>query len=467
MRKILFLLIILNALVLTACVPTDDGVTPTHDFSINEYYQDNCIILHNENFIINGESEPGVLLTAELFNELDKKVEHTSCIADIDGKFTLTLSAPSASYQSYRLVINDSVNEKEIKNIKFGEIWIFAGEGVAEYNSDYDSECDSVSFYTFNEGKYSWKNNIDDLNNNYIEYFAKQLSEKIDKPVGIIDATLSEGHADAWLSFEVANKYLRVQNYLKEINRYSDDDKNIILKSDNLSSMYNTFIEPLKNINIRGFIWNQGNSEISEDFDKVAQDYSYLLMILFSELEAFFNNDIMIFSIQENSFGNRNFDLLRTAQSIPTFQVKNVNLIPTYDCYEVDEEIKLDHDSFNERIINTITNDVYQSKNDYTAISYNNIVVNANTYEIIFEKQLLEIEELNGLLICDEFHNPLTYEFDIDDNKLIISLLEEDVQAKYIYFGYNNNIYENNLKTATGIPIIPFFIELDVESARK
>lgn len=466
MRKILFLLIILNVFILTSCLDKPEGVVPTHDFSINEYYQDNCIILHSENFIINGESEPGVLLTAELYNSDDKKVEYTSCIADIEGKFTLTLSAPKASFNSYKLIINDSVNSREIKNVKFGEIWLFAGESYNEYNNLQDLECEDVSFYTFIDGTYNWSQSIDDSNENYIEGFAKQLSLEVNMPIGIIDATLDAALADSWLSFEAANRYLRVKNYLTDINRLIENDEHIVLKSNNLSSMYKTFIEPLKEINIRGILWNQGNSQIDSNFKMYSNDYSYLLMILFSELQTFFDNDIIIFSIQENSFGDKNYDYLRGAQAIPTFQVKNVNLIPTYDCYK-EKGIEFDIEMFNNRMVDSLVSNVYGNNDNFAAISYNNIVVSGNEYEIIFEKELLDIEELIGVTIYDELNNPLEFDFIIDNNKLIISLEDEEQNAKYIYYGFGDMIYQNNLKTDAGIPIIPFFIELDVDSVRK
>ena len=268
-------------------VNNEKGITPTHDFSVNAYLQDNAVYPQNEEFTISGISENGVLLKVDIFDETNSLIKTASDIADNNGEFSVKIIAPKGSFKKYKIVINDSVHEHIYQNILFGEVWLYAGEQLSEkkeYNTDTFNEY--VRIFNYDNNSYSWS--IYSLNSsmyNIAYEFGNMLQRKLNVPIAVVDSTLATANADAWISHVTASNQLKINNYLKSIDRYIPSSDNIVLKTNNLSSMYKTFVEPLEGIAVKGLVWQQGitdfNVDDEVDIHKLLSNYTYLTSNIF------------------------------------------------------------------------------------------------------------------------------------------------------------------------------------------
>ena len=485
--KVLFVSIFMFFIIGCSLKTNNDGVKPTKEFTLLSYYSDNMIFQQNEDFQISGISEEGVIIKASLYNEEDELVVKSETMADVNGKFNIILKGQKASYNKYYIVINDGVNTKKIKNISFGEVWLFAGEDKLEnFDLEYEEEVDfsNIYFVKYLNGKINWLNYEESSDvNSLVKSTAVALQKELDVPVSFIDATLENGFADCWLSYETAKNHKNINNYLKQISRFSEEDE-IKLNTNELGSMYQTYINEFKGFNIKGILWNQGNSDfrLYSDFNSntFITNYVYLLRQVFIDMMNVFGNNIYIYSLQEGFNLEEYVHDLRNEQSIPTFQLNNVLLITTYDTFEIlenkeeNEPIEIEEEKyifsnkkFVERIINYLKETTYSKNHINVSSSFTNFIVNNNDITISFNEyyKLEDVEELYGLEIIDKNGEKIEYEFDIDENNILITLNieddnEENMDSYTIYYGYIEEIYKCNLKTTTGMPIVPFKINI-------
>ena len=76
----------------------DKGVTPTHDFSVDAYLQDNAIFPQNEEFVISGVSENGVLLKVDIYDEKDSLIKTASSSRFFSVSFLLSSTPTIRSF---------------------------------------------------------------------------------------------------------------------------------------------------------------------------------------------------------------------------------------------------------------------------------------------------------------------------------------------------------------------------------
>lgn len=454
----------------------DQGIVPTHDFSVNSYLQSNAVYLQKEEFEINGKSENGVLIKADIYDENESLIKTASDIADNNGDFNIKIVAPEASYKTYKIVVSDTIHEHTYENILFGEVWICAGEQLNEtvvneekYNNEF------IRIFNYDNNAYSWSTyNESNVVYNMTWKLADELQKVINVPVAIIDSTLAFANADAWISHESASNQLKIQNYLKSINRYTESNENILFKTNTLSSMYSTYLEQYKQINVRGVIWQQGVTDfnVSNNIDtyKLVSNYTYLTSNIFLEYMNLFNHKIDIYSIQ-NGFTDIHYaNQLRSAQEQSTYLVNKVHIIPTYDCHvlENDEEITnvnyiFSVEKYIDRIVNDILSNTYQKKSEAAYSMFTNVVINNGKITLTFSNdiELQSVDEIYGLSVTTVDNIELKYTTEIVENIIIIelenSILIDDTNI-IITYAENYDLYKCNLYNVNNKPVLPFRI---------
>lgn len=485
MKKISnFLIVFILMIFLIACDRTNEGnnkveqgVTPTHDFTVCDYLKDNAVFLQNKEFVISGKSENGVLLKIDIFDENGSLINTASDIADNSGEFSVKLVAPNGSYSKHKIVISDSVHTHEYNNILYGEVWLFAGEQLNEVVQPSDNYNEFVRIFNYENNTYSWSV-VDNLSSAYnLAYkFADELQKNINVPVAVIDSTLPFANADAWIAHFTASNQLKINNYLKSINRYIPSIENIVFKTNTLSSMNQTYLKALDGISIKGMIWQQGitdfNVENNVDIHKLISDYTYLTSNIFLDYISFFRGELDIYSIQ-NGFVNIEYaNELRSAQEQATYLVNNVQIIPTYDCHVLDSGESLtdvnyvfSSDKYTNRIAQSVLEYSYQRQDDLNCSMFTNAVINNNTIVLTFSNdvELKEVEEIYGLKVMAKDGYDLKYEFTFVNNKIIIQLddffYDKDIEL-IISYAENYDLYKCNLFNVYEKPVLPFRIEI-------
>ena len=456
----------------------DKGVTPTHDFSVDAYLQDNAIFPQNEEFVISGVSENGVLLKVDIYDEKDSLIKTASDIADNNGEFSVKIIAPKGSFNKHKIVINDSVHEHVYQNILFGEVWLYAGEQLDEKKNYTDINFNEfVRIFNYENNLYSWSIYNSNTSIYSIAYeFGNVLQQKLNVPVGVIDSTLPQANADSWVSHFTASNQLKINNYLKLINRYIPSTDNIVLKTNNLSSMYKTFIEQLNGIQVKGLIWQQGVTDFNLDSDidmnKLLSNYTYLTSNIFLDYINFFKGKFEIYSIQNGFINSKYSDEIRSAQEQATYLVNNVRIVPTYDCHI--SEVEADETNVNyvfsiDKYIDRITNDVieytYNKERDNKYSMLTNVVINNNVVVLTFSNdiELIDVEDIYGLNIYAKDDFDIKYDFVIEDDKIIIELndivFSENMEL-IISYAENDDLYKCNLYNKYQLPVLPFRVEI-------
>lgn len=495
-KKIEIVFIILLTFVIIGCSidSGNEGVLPKEEFTLLEYYSDNMVFQQNEDFKIIGKSEEGVVLKASLYNEKDELIVKSESMADVNGDFSIVMKGQKGSYKSHYLEITDGLNTEKIENVTFGDVWIFAGEQEyhthsIKYEEDYDFS--NISFIRYIAGKLVWSEYKEsDHIYSLVKSIAVALKEKVNVPIAFVDASLYEGYADAWISYETATKHKNISKYLTEIERL-DEEKTEDKNTNKLGSMYETYFNNLNGYKIKGIIWSQGLTDF-KNFDEsnknvFISDYVYLLIQLFNDVMDLFENKVDIYCIQESYCDKEYAADLRNAQAIPTYQIKDIHLIPTYDTFElikdenseeqeevlpIDVEIQEEIYEFSikkylERIIELIYNGSYSKNAIDISTSFTNFMVDNYQIKISFDSSYIleNVEELYGLEIVSSDGKTIPYEFTIDKNNLSITLIFEEDEiiedlTYTIYYGYVIDVYKCNLKTSNGMPIVPFKINI-------
>ena len=173
----------------------------------------------------------------------------SSVIADNNGKWELKLSTPSAG-GPYEVVVNDSKNSIIYKDVLIGEVWLASGQSNMQWKLKQCKDCiynqdDEIENANYNEIRFF--NNPTDLSGTIINsqkwktvnpkaasemedsfstenysavgyFFAKELYNELNIPIGIIGSYWGGTRVEAWTSREKLNEITSVKLPIEEIN---------------------------------------------------------------------------------------------------------------------------------------------------------------------------------------------------------------------------------------------------------
>lgn len=209
-----------------------------------------------------------------------QKIETT---ADAAGQWSVKVKTPEAG-GPYEISIADADGKRILKNVLLGEVWLCSGQSNMEmpmrgfvsqpvrggndviaaakksvpirmFSADYN--IDGIKEYKYSEVEQTdvkgewWENEPAAVASTSAAayYFAKNLQEYLDVPVGLIVTSLGGSKIEPWMSRECAMQFPEI-------------------KLDDLSGrpiftpivLYNAKIAPFVRYALRGFLWYQGES---------------------------------------------------------------------------------------------------------------------------------------------------------------------------------------------------------------
>lgn len=239
-----------------------------------------------------------------------------SATAGKDGKWTITLDALSTNKDGSELSISSSSGDKAVlKDILVGEVWLASGQSNMQWNIKQVSKADQdtataatvplLRIATIpHVAKYELQ---DDVNTKWEIstpevalrstavgwFFAKNLIDELDVPVGIISSNWGGSKIEPWMPDEAYQTTPYLQQLFKErqektpnteaynaklaaYNKAAEEAKTSgakppkqlpVMKPGNQSiGLYQAMIHPLQPYGIRGFIWYQGESNRGESY---------------------------------------------------------------------------------------------------------------------------------------------------------------------------------------------------------
>lgn len=205
-----------------------------------------------------------------------------SAKAGKDGRWKLEIPTGEARFEPQTLLVASGTDTLTISDILIGEVWFASGQSNMEmplrgfWTQPVEGAAQAIAF----SGKYpgirmatipktisydlqtevptEWKVSSPENAVNFSAtayFFARNLSDLLDVPVGIICSAYGGSKVEGWLSRE------RLESY-KIWDREAERNNDTMPDYERFNAMYNAMLHPLAGYNIRGFIWNQGESNV-------------------------------------------------------------------------------------------------------------------------------------------------------------------------------------------------------------
>ncbi len=201
--------------------------------------------------------------------------------ADNDGRWNIYVDTPQASYETQTVTIKGDGETVRLSNVLIGEVWFCSGQSNMEmpmkgfWNCPVEGAGEAIA----SSGKYKksircatierkgpdepqkkafgkWKTCTPENVTEFSAcgyFFATTLTDIIDVPVGIINCSWGGSCVEGWLPKEI------LLTYPDKLVPMDDTDyhKKMV--------MYNGMLYPLAGYTIKGFLWNQGESNVGKE----------------------------------------------------------------------------------------------------------------------------------------------------------------------------------------------------------
>lgn len=311
--------------------------------------------------------------------------------ADSDGSWSAFIPAQKADLTPMEIQIFENAKlSKTLKNVLFGEVWISGGQSNMEFKLK-DSiggkeACHSGDFPCirfFRQGSFPERSVQSDSpfgaawyvcnpKNSWAFsavsfYFARDLHESLNVPVGIVETAFSGSYMIVWLArqdlkgirafeeplakFERDNKdydyEAETEKYKREMEKYKESIAGLskqeakkvkrpaqppIARGTKIAALpsmfYNAKIAPIAGFTARGFIWYQGESDAIANPEAFAEKFERLI----SSWRKYWNKaDMPFYFVQLPSIDRNAWVDCRAAQEEVSKKLKNVKMAVTLD----------------------------------------------------------------------------------------------------------------------------------------
>lgn len=227
-----------------------------------------------------GFGSPGEQVTVKFDGET------ASAVTDDNGKW-LAIFSPKKAGGPYTMDI-DGINHIWLKNIMVGEVWFCAGgsgmqetmETAKEKYAELIARADRTPIRQYRIGtRYDFKGPRQNLSSGGWEaasatsvlsfsalayLFAVQLYDHYHVPIGLIDATVADAPAEAWLSPDALPSF---PAFAAMADRYGDSSyAEGTGPADRMATggIFNGMIAPAATYTVRGVLWCQGKANIGK-----------------------------------------------------------------------------------------------------------------------------------------------------------------------------------------------------------
>ncbi len=286
-------------------------ITSNGQIELPSFFGDNMVLQQNDTVAIWGTDKPNFSIT--VFGSWGNEVSTKS---DKNGKWKTKIATLKADNKPYILNIKGS-DEITFNNVVFGEVWFCAGQSNMEMpikgypNSPILGGNEAMLYGTnkFIRSYHVNRNAIetpqqDTKGGQWLEatplsikdfsatayFFAKELNKVLDVPIGIINSSWGGAAAEAFID----NETLKTQ-FPQVFTRKKGKYEHGIMHEPSL--IYNGMVAPFEGFNMRGVIWNQG--ETNRDRFK---EYKTLLPAMFNHWRKKWNDDFSFYMVQVAPF---------------------------------------------------------------------------------------------------------------------------------------------------------------------
>ncbi|MDA1013863.1 MAG: sialate O-acetylesterase [Planctomycetota bacterium] len=407
--------------------------------------------------------------------------------ADADGNWDVSLKSGKPGRPHVMTIAGK--NRIKLEDILFGEVWLASGQSNMEMplikvsgaytgieNSAQEvAKANYPEIRLFQAGNFSSKTPLDDVETGITMYgvppakcrwqecspetvptfsstayfFARELHEQLQVPIGIIDSSWGGTSAETWTP-AAGLKALGLTAELEQaINLAQKPDQKIP------SRLYNGMIHPLRNFKIQGAVWYQG-----EGNTRRADRYRELFSTMITQWREAFGYDFSFYYVQISPFnyGGLNAAFLREAQ-LQTMSLPKTGMAVTMDIGNLQDIHPKNKQDVGKRLALWAL-----AKNYGKEVEYSGPIVGKS--EIQGGKIRLSFEHTGGGLATSDDKPPSHFEIagadkifhpavaTIDKDVLIVSS-DKVAEPKAVRYGFSSQAMPN-LINASGLPASSF-----------
>ena len=290
MQKKIIALFLGICILLTCAVPALASETGAELLKI---YGDDMLFEQEKDAVFAGKAPAGSTVSAELFSADGSSIASAQAVTDENGEFTVSFVAPKGGFEEYAVVLRCNGTEFDtLDRVVFGELWLASGQSNMQYpfgqalsaTEDWENSVKQskwiramVSDTYSSDGKVSVTPHEDIPDAKWITgeslaiyavsavgfFFAEELLEELDVPIGILNISLGGTSIATWLSREAidsdeqvkkdfGDEYVSVENWASNETNYFNG----------MSVNYNLRIEAVRHFRPSGVVWYQGETDI-------------------------------------------------------------------------------------------------------------------------------------------------------------------------------------------------------------
>lgn len=363
-------------------------------------------------------------------------------------------------------------NEIVLKDILIGEVWVVSGQSNMEWSAasgidNAETEVQKANFpelrlFTVNHATASspqnnlsgdWKVCTPESMRNFSAigyYFAKHIYENIQVPVGIINTSWGGTPAEAWTPEES----IKADAVL-----YKDalGLKEVPWGPVKTSVIYNAMVAPLAGLKIKGFLWYQGESNVSN-----AAHYDKLLNTLINSWRKAWGEELPFYYVQiaPYKYGNQEEGvILRNAQRMAESTSKTA-MVTISDIGNIDDIHPKNKKDVGERLGNVALKNLYSAyKGDISGPKLLLYESKKGQITLFFDTQELKCDKncLNNFEIADTSGEFRKANVSIKSNTIVLTNLKISYPV-FARFEWNNTT-EASLKNSKGLPASAFITD--------
>lgn len=449
---------------------------------------DNMVIQQQSEVCLWGWAKPGSIVKATT----SWNSERTTAKAGNDGKWTLYVNSPKASYKPLSITFDDGDGKVTIKNVLAGEVWVCAGQSNMEmpikgfgncpvegYNDvvmeanrykgiHYVKVPSIMSVKPLDDANCEWKEanaeNVGDASATGY-FFAKAVNRAIDVPVGLVMANKGGSRVESWLD----------RDYLEK-NTKEDLDSLHMTKNFKWDFHYpmlwgNGTFHPILNYTVKGILFYQGCSNVGDPDGQYTQRLADLVK---QWRRDFRQGDIPFYFVQIAPYHNGDINgdwgpRLREQQFNAAKVIPNSGIVCTEDLvypYEVEQIHPAQKRQVGERLALQALNKTYGMKSLICeSMTFKEMKIKGDTICIHFDNEfgaISRFEDIQGFEVAGAdrvFHKATAKHFWQEGNDgwnecVIVKSdeVKEPVAVRYCF----RNFQLGNLANAGGLPLFPF-----------
>jgi sialate O-acetylesterase len=430
-------------------------------------FADNMVLQQNSTVAIWGWSDAGetVKIVAG-WNEKDTiKVK-----ADNSAKWTTTIKTIGAGGPySIRIIGSSRV---ELKNVMLGEVWICSGQSNMEMNVNWKlingeedaAKANNPNIRIFHVQKIGAEYPQENCNATWAVctpetmrntsavgyFFARELQQKLNVPVGIIVSAWGGTPAEVWIekSRIEKNPTLNAHKYNEKYDWWPGTP----------GTLYNSMIAPFVPYGIAGAIWYQGESNCGNH-----QIYSELMKTLIENWRADFKKEFPFYLVQiaPYTYGDKGTsEYIREQQELVTKNVPNTGMVVITDLVDNIKDIHPKNKSdVGKRLANYALAETYkQNIGAYKSPAYQSMQLEKDKVRLSFSNVLTGLKSTGKtpmqFLIAGDDQKFVPATAKIDGATIVLSskLVKTPVAVRFCF----DDTSMPDVFSTEGLPLAPF-----------